>query len=397
MSEMWTPDVTGLTGYRRQNENQEHRTAKIGAAVTLWADAMSGRAPAWLIQEALSPRTPSAMKILAENYPGVVTVRETMTTSDFPYLTGDVLDRMMIGAYQDFPSPWRTFAKVNPNLRDFRTVNRYYLDGAEGVWGDAVAELAEPDEASVSEGRYQYTPKKYAKKMGISWEAILNDDLGAFSDLPARLGRGGARTVSKYVTGLYVDTSGPHASLYTAGNGNIVTSNPALSVTALGTALAQWAAFVDTDGEPIFVEEAILVVCPALKVTANNLMNQLTVDLTADETNRTVRVNNWIIGNLQVVVDPYIPIVASSSNGSTSWFLFANPSMGRPALEVGFLSGFADPVLYQKASNSMRLSGGVDQMAGDFDTMSTEYKGVIAFGGTRMDVKSTMASNGSGS
>ena len=98
------------------------------------------------------------------------------------------------------------------------------------------------------------------------------------------------------------------------------------------------------------------------------------------------------------MVDPYIPIVASSANGNTSWFIFADPAVGRPAVEVGFLAGFNEPQLYQKMSNTMRVgSGSPDEMAGDFSTMSTEYKGVIAFGGSRLDPKATVASNGSGS
>ena len=89
--------------------------------------------------------------------------------------------------------------------------------------------------------------------------------------------------------------------------------------------------------------------------------------------------------------------MASSSNGATSWFLFANPATSRPALEVGFLRGYSEPVLYQKLANSMRVGGGIDQAAGDFHTMSQEYKGVIAFGGTRLDPKATVGSEGDGS
>jgi hypothetical protein len=93
------------------------------------------------------------------------------------------------------------------------------------------------------------------------------------------------------------------------GNGNIVTGNPALSVAALNTAFSILGTRTDTEGEPILVEEAILVVPPALKVTASNIMNQITVDVTevGGTTNQVVRVNNWIVGNLQMVVDPYIP------------------------------------------------------------------------------------------
>lgn len=381
-----------LNGFQRRRQMRE---ARVASAVALWGDLLSGRAPSYFLQEALVPRTPMVARAIEANYPGLF--RESMTISDFPLLTGDVLDRMMLARYRAFPSPYRRFARVRTNLQDFRTVRRIAVDGAEGRWNEQEKQK-ELDFTSMSETGYTYSPVKYSRGIKISFEALMNDDLDAFQTAPDRLGRGGARTAAHYATSLYVDSSGPHASLYTGGNGNALSSNPVLSVSSLGTAMETLMGFTDADGEPIFIEEALLVVPPGLWVTANNIMNQLTVDLTTEggASGQTVRTNNWIVGNLQVVVDPYIPIIATS-NGNTSWFVFADPAVGRPALEVGFLTGFAEPQLYQKLANTMRVGGAVDQMAGDFSTMSQEYKGVIAFGGTRLDWRSTVASDGSGS
>lgn len=390
------PDA-GLDGYQKLHEGrQNRRTAQIASATALWGDLLTGKVPMYYLQEALQPRTFPVFRAIESNYPGLIRINEAQTSSDFPLLTGDVLDRMMLARYRAFPSPWRQFAKVS-TLRDFRTVRRISVDGAEERWGD-VPEDTEIKYTSMSETGYTYEPKKYAKGTKISFEALMNDDLDAFSTAPDRLGRGGARTVNHFATSLYVDSTGPHASLYSAGNSNVVTSNPALSVAALNTAFSVLGTQTDSDGEPIIVEEAVLVVPPQLRVTAQNIMNQVTVDVTevGGTSNQTVRVNNWIVNNLTLVIDPYIPIVATT-NGATSWFIFASPSVGRPALEVGFLQGFSEPQLYQKLANTIRIGGSVDQMAGDFGTMSQEYKGVVAFGGTRLDPKCTVASIGDGS
>ena len=384
----------GLNGYQRHQSGGRRQQA-VASAAALWADLVTGRAPAYFLAEALAPRTPGVARLIAANYPGIF--RESMTTSDFPYLTGDVLDRMMLARYREFPAAWRQFVKVVPNLRDFRTVRRIAADGAEGQWS-SVPENDEIDYASMSEANYTYAPLKYAKGIKISFEALMNDDLDAFQTAPDRLGRGGARTLGKFVTGLYIDASGPHASLYTAGNANIVTNNPALSIAALQTAWKVLRSMLDSDGEPIMVEAAVLVVSPALEVTARNILNAVQVFMTntGGASGQELVGDNWIGSSLSLAIDPYIPVVASSANGNTTWALFAAPSVGRPALEVGFLAGFAEPQLYQKLANTVRIGGGVDQMAGDFATMSQEYKGVIAFGGTRLDPKSTVASNGSG-
>src|SRR3990167_1083114 len=388
----------GLSGYQKLHEGRNaRRQAKIASAVALWGDLLGGRVPMYYLQEAVQPQTYPVLRAIESNYPGLITISEAHTTSDFPLLTGDVIDRMMLARYREFPSPWRQFAKVS-TLRDFRTVRRIALDGAEDRWND-VAEQAEIDYAAMSETGYSYAPLKYAKGVKISFEALMNDDLDAFSTIPDRLGRGGARTINHFATSLYVDTNGPHASLYTSGNGNIVTGNPVLSVAALNTAFSILGAMTDSDGEPIVVEEAILVTPPQLRATAQNIMNQISVDVVeaGGTANQTVRGDNWIRGNLSHVIDPYISIVAATADGATMWALFASPSVGRPALEVGTLQGFSEPQLYQKLANTIRIGGSVDQMAGDFSTMSQEYKAVMAFGGTRLDPKATVASEGDGS
>lgn len=392
-------EAGGLDGFQtRSREANSRHAAKVASAAALWADLMEGRVPSYYLQEALAPRTREVARAIEANYPGIFRLAEAHTSSDFPLLTGDVLDRMMLARYRAFPSAWRAFTSVRRPLRDFRSVRAIAVDGAEGQFA-AVPEQAKITYGTMDETGYLYAPTKYAQGIKVSFEALMNDDLGAFDTVPDRLGRGGARTVAKFVTGLYVDASGPHASFFTVGNANLVTGNPVLSVASLGAAMTVLANQVDAGGEPIIIEEAVLVVPPALRVTANNILNQVTVELTTagGASGQTVTTTNWIANQFTLAEDPYIPIVASSANGATSWFVFANPSVGRPALEVGFLNGFQEPALYQKLANTIRIGGGVDQMAGDFGTMSQEYKAVVAFGGTRLNPKSAVGSNGSGS
>lgn len=386
-------ELTGFSQRRRQA-----REAQVASAVAFMADLLTGRLPSYYLQEALTIQTPGVVRSIMNNYPGIIRVSEALTTSDFPILTGDVLDRMMLARYREYPAGWRQFAKVTTTLRDFRQARRITFDGLEGQY-EAIPEQAEVKYGQLGEGSYTYTPVKYGKAAKLSFELLMNDDLGAFEDIPDRLGLGGARTVARFATGLYVGASGPHASLYTLGNANIVTGNPVLSIASLGAAWTVLRTMKDADGEPIMIESAVLVVPPALEVTARNILNSIQVFMTntGGASGQELQVANWLASNLTLVVDPYIPIVASTANGSTSWFLFASPNVGRPALEVGFIRGFAEPQLYQKVANTMRVGGGIDQMAGDFATMSQEYKGVLAFGGARLDPKATVASNGSGS
>lgn len=323
---------------------------------------------------------------------------EAMTTSDFPLLFGDVLDRQLLANYMETPSVFRNYCKIS-TVADFRTVKRFTTSGAEGVL-DVVNEQAEYPEEALGEAQNTYAVKKYGRRIPFAWETMINDDLDALKDVPARLGRAARRTEQKFATDLHVGTAGPDATLYSVGNENIVTSNPVLSISGLQTAMTVLAAQTDSDGEPIFIDVIHLVVPPSLEITAKNILNSTELRLTAagGVSNQQLIVSNWMQNRLRLSVDPYIPIVASSSNGNTSWFLFADPNNGRPALEVGFLRGHTTPEIFIKSPNSQMVGGGqVNPMNGDFDTDSIQYKVRHVLGGTTIDPKMTVASNGSGS
>ena len=269
-----------------------------------------------------------------------------------------------------------------------------------------------------------YAPLKYEAGAKVSWEAIIiNDDLGVFTDItPQRLARGARRTKWKFITGLYSSATGPSATLFTTGANsfnNIIniangasSNNPPLSVNALNDAMTVMLNQKDLGGDPIQIPGKLyLVVGPSLMVTANNIMHQLSVDVNqAGGTTQTsgsgatqtlyngqrIRVNNWIVQNMTVIVDQYLPIVTTSAGVKlTQWYIFADPaSQGRPAMEVGDLRGYDSPQLYQKVPNTMRVGGGVEPLLGDFQSMSTEFKALMAFGGTILDGRSAVSSTG---
>lgn len=343
----------------------------------------------------LAEATDFLVRIMDGRLPRYV-LQETMSRSDFPLLFGDILDRQLLAAYREWPVSWTAVARrgLTP---DFRTLQRFFTDGGdEGP--DEVPELTEYPETKMNEGRYQVSVKKYGKRIGFSWETLINDDIGFITSAPEALARGARRKESRFVTDLFVGPNGPDAALYTVGNGNIITGNPSLTVAGLTTAI-QMLGSMTYQGEPILVDMVTLVVPPALEIIATNILNAATIEVAASgmggSTGQTMIANNWMRGRVTLDVNPYIPILANSANGTTSWFLFANPSNGRPALEVDFLVGHESPELWQKAPNALRLGGGAaDPMDGSYENDSIEYKLRHVFGGGIIDPKMTLASNG---
>lgn len=331
--------------------------------------------------------------------------QEAMSRSDFTVLFGDVIDRQLLAAYQTRPVQWPTYAKRG-RVRDFRTVKRFTLDGGEAVL-DEVKELAPYPNRAVTDASYSYAVKKYGDQIAVSWEAMVNDDLDALTDLPTRLGNAARRTEEKFAASLFSDSSGPLSSFFSTGNRNIinttvigstVTPNPALNIQSLQQAMQVLGQQKDTDGGPIYVEGVVLVVPPALEVAANNIVNAteiLAATGGGDGTgNDQLRVTNWMRNRVSVVVNPWLPIVNTTS-GNSAWYIFADPSVGRPAMELGFLIGHETPELWVKSPNAMRVGGGpVAPEEGDFEHDAIQYRVRTVLGGVLMDPKSSVASTG---
>ena len=342
---------------------------------------------------------------------------EALATDDFPLLMGDILDRQLLGHYNETRPTWRNYAKKG-TVRDFRQVRRISVDGLEGrLYPDwHVAELEQGKENNnLTETGYLYGVEVYERKVGLNWRMLINDDLDAFRDLPGRLARGARRTEEHFATTLFVSSSGPNATFYASGNSNIINAtnaggdftvdNPRLSIMGLQQGFVVLANQVDADGEPILIESVELVVPPALEITAMNILNATelrikTSSAASPEDNvgggtdgQELITSNWIKSRLRLSVNPYLPIVDTTS-GHAAWYLFANPDNGRPAMEVGFLRGYEEPGLYQKMPDMMRVGGGPVPALGSFDTGEIQYKVMHVIGGTLLDPKMSVSSTG---
>lgn len=443
-------DVQGLMakqGYRerRRDMSPRHRRRVVEGA-RLMADAMAGRIDPFLFKQALNPTEEVYVHHLVEKYPVVfgdfsrklkenrISVRETMSYSDYSALTVDILDRILYEYYTAAPITNMPLVKKQ-TLRDFRLVARYEVDSATTPWSQVPNATAgsfptvphgagePPTQRAVQQAarevlgstqRVTYQPQLYQGGMSINWRALVNDDLGIFRDATNRLAIGGRRTIYQYITSLYVDTNGPHATLYNSTFANIINvangasvNNPALDFNGLLDAIAVIEKMLDSDNQPITFEgQLYLWYGPTLHTTAMALLNKVgQADISTGGGTQNaqgfplqrLRVDTqYVTRNMQPIQDKYIPLTCTAAGTkNTMWGLMYDPgSQPRPALELGFLAGFDSPQMFQKVPNTMRVGGGVDPMLGDYYTMDQEFKGVLVMGGTQIDGRSTVASTG---
>jgi hypothetical protein len=401
----------------RRAAHQGRHNARVLEAARLICDVAGGRCDPMLLREAFNPTQEFAVIEIARRYPGLINLREApvggMSVSDFSMLNLDVLDRLMYGMFTATPSVSAPMQRNHP-LKDFRNVSRYMIDGATKP-PEAVAPGAQPKEVVIAQQPViQYAPQKYESFTRVVWEAMINDDLGAFTDLANRLVVGATRGIEMFRTGLYVDVNGPNALLYkTAFTNQILIANgasvdnPKLTTQGLADALTVLARMVDSDGFPIVLTgKMYLWYGPALLATAQNLLHMLTVQLqTAGGQGNAlgfptqfVQTNNWVVQNLVPIMNPFLRIVCTTAGvRDTMWGITLDPgSADRPAMEFGFLRGFETPQIYAKAPNTMRAGGGLDASLGDFYTMSQELKSLTVYGGKQIDGHTTVSSTGQG-
>lgn len=349
-------------------------------------------------------RTAKMLKGYQQGHVNLYQLREVMSTSDFPILYGDILDRRLLGQYQETPVSWPSYFQRG-TVPDFRASRIIALDGMQGIYAPTYEkpELANVKyDNAITETGYTTQVKVYEKGYAVNWRMLINRSLNFVNRFPTFLARGARRTEEYLATQLFVDSTGPDSTFFAAGNSNLVTTaygaasnNPPLSVTGLKSALNVMYSQRDASN-PIEINGLTLVVPPLLQITAKEILKALTQELVPATSAEGVRLltPNWA-STIKLAVNWYLPIIDTSANKHTTWYLFADPDAGRPAGEITFLEGYEQPSLWQKAPNTQRLGGSIDPLMGDFQDMSLHYKGIHILGGTLLDPKMAVVSNGS--
>jgi len=323
-------------------------------------------------------------------------IREAMTTSDFPLLFGDVLDRQVLAAYKATEPVWKSYVKQS-TVRDFKDSYRFAITGGDDML-PRVAEKGEYLASDREETKYTLSVLKYGRQYDVSWETLINDDLGALKDTPERFARAAIRTEHTLVARSFANLTMAGA-VHTAG-GNLYSTNAAelnetagaLTIGFLEQGLEAMAGRTDANGMPIQCRAKYLVVPPALEMTARQILTSAN--------------KMWAVGavampttnvlpqyGLQLIVDPYLPAAATlnltAASAHTQWYLFADPKE-IAAIEFAHLQGHERPEICMKASDKVTIGGGaIGPMSGDFATDNVLYRVRLVFGGARMDWRAT--------
>ncbi|MBY3254533.1 hypothetical protein HFO09_14065 [Rhizobium laguerreae] len=259
------------------------------------------------------------------------------STSDFPGILSNVAHTTLRAAYTAAPQTFRPLIRET-SVPDFKPVTRAQLGEAPAL--NKVNEHGEFKRGTLTEGKESYRIATYGKIVGITRQVIINDDLDAFSRLPAAFGIQAAQLESDLVWAqiLTNPNMGDGKSLFHADHSNIMTAS-AIGLTSMSNGRTLFAQQTGLDGRTIIgLSPSYLLVPVALHTVAEQFISQIYPAKTSDAVPDGVkRVQIIAEGRLDVGIDrPEDDIVAVGS--AAAWYL-AGTVAQTDIVELAYLEG----------------------------------------------------------
>ena len=259
--------------------------------------------------------------------------RAFQTTSDFPLLLSAAANKMLLAAYAPANPTYRQIF-LRRDFRDFKPHRHLRVGDFPNLV--PLSESGEIQAGTMSESQELVALTTFARRIRVTRPMLVNDDLGAFTDFAAMIGRRVADFENVTAYGLLNTANGDGPTLTTGATAVFATGAARANKAAAGTALdltnlaAGRAAVMKQktlDGLPISVGSSMqLVVGPNQELAAR----QLTVSVQAAQTSNV----NIYAGFIQPLVEPLIP--------ANRWYLFSD-AVSAPVYVYGYLNGAEGP------------------------------------------------------
>ncbi|MBD9395144.1 ClpP-like prohead protease/major capsid protein fusion protein [Acidovorax sp. ACV01] len=260
----------------------------------------------------------------------------THSTSDFPGLLANVANRSLLLGYQEAEETFQLWTRAG-TLPDFRPGSRVDLNMFPSL--RKVAEGAEYKYITVGERGAPVMLATYGELFSITRQAIINDDIDAFTRVPRMMGRAAIRTIGDLVYAILTanPTMQDGVALFHADHANLLTG-AALS-TASVDAMRSAMALQKQGASVLNMRMKHLLVPVALQGTANVVRDS---EFEVGATTRNNTTPNSVRGTFEVISDARLDAASS-----TTWYGAGGAQM-HDTIEVNYLDGNDQPYLEQR-------------------------------------------------
>lgn len=283
--------------------------------------------------------------------------RALQTTSDYPAIFADTVNRTLMASYQAAPATLKAVSKKS-TARDFRRKTKIQLGEAPTL--EKVNQHGEFKSGSMAEAKESYKIDTFGRIVGFTRQALINDDLGALTDPAAKLGQAASEFEAQFLVELLETGSGSgpvmddDTTLFHADHGNLAGTGATISETTLTAARLAMRKQTGLAGRPINVTPKYLVVPPELETTAQKLLASI-------QPNNSDDVNPFS-SKLQLLVEARL-------SSTTRWYVTADPAAVE-GLEYSYLQGEEGPQIETRAG---------------FEVDGMEFKVRLDFGAAFLD------------
>jgi ATP-dependent protease ClpP protease subunit len=310
--------------------------------------------------------------------------RNEASTISLSGILGNVANKTMLAAYASVEAVVPMVFRVT-DVNDFKAHTRYLLTMGGDV--EEVGPGGEIKHGTLGEESYTQQISTRGLMLGLTRTMIINDDLGAFLQIPMHMGRKCAVAVER--AGMTLVAGAQTAGFFASGNRNLVTgAGSALAIAGLtaseatflnqSTAASGASAAVVNKADPVLITPAILLVPPALKVVAEQLYKDTVVNEAATAGSPKPN-SNPHAGKFKPASSPFLSNAGITGYSTAAWYHLADPA-DVAAFEIAFLRGQRTPT--------------VEQGVPDFSTLGILWRCFFDFGVARADFRGAVKNAG---
>ena len=283
--------------------------------------------------------------------------------SDFSYITAEVMNRTMRDQYAARPHNWQMISRRR-TASDFREMTTVRAGGDFEL--QKVLEGGEYKQATITDEGEGLKVANYGRILTLTFEAIVNDDLGFFERIPQEFARSAAVLEARLVWGILRDNAvlkSDNKALFHTAHGNLAGTGAAISVTAVQAAQS---ALMRQKVPGSVAKDEFLNIMGDLLLGSDALQVELSQFVTATTPNTDAAVNPY--KDMDIVATPHLGAIAGGSD--TAWYLV---DKDMPPIEHAYLAGYEGPTIMRSES---RNPDNVDVIARHiFGAAPAEFRG----------------------
>jgi len=298
-------------------------------------------------------------------------LQAAFSTIDIGGILSNVANKFLLEGFFSVERVWRSITAVR-NVSDFKTVTSYRLIGKDQY--EKVAPGGELKHGTLGEETYTNKADTFGLLLSIDRRDLINDDLGAITTVPRKLGRGSGLKINDVFWTTFLGNS----DFFKVANKNYLSgADTVLGIDGLTKAEVAFLNQVDSDGKPIGIMPQIVLVPTALSAMGTMLFKSLEIRDTTASTKYPIA--NPHAGKFRVEVSRYLSNAQYTGSSEKAWYLLAAPD-DLPVIETAFLNGQESPT--------------IETAEADFNVLGVQMRGYHDFGVNLQDPKGGIKAKG---